>query len=104
MVGPLPLRWGRCRAARVAARVAVHNYMREEPTMLVKATSLVGLDVHARQTHVAILRPDSGELAVSRLRMAPGAVVDVLERLGPGGVAGYEAGPTRVRAALAVRP
>ena len=62
--------------------------------MLVKATCLVGLDVHARQTHAAILRLDSGELAVSKLRMAPGEVVDVLERLGPGVVAVYEAGPT----------
>ena len=62
--------------------------------MPVKATCLVGLDVHARQTHAAILRLDSGELAVSKLRMAPGEVVDVLERLGPGVVAVYEAGPT----------
>lgn len=60
--------------------------------MAMKATVLVGLDVHARQTHAAILHLDSGELAVSRLRMAPLEVVAVLERLGPGVVAVYEAG------------
>ncbi len=62
--------------------------------MTAKATRLVGLDVHARQTHAAILHLDSGELAVSVLRMAPLEVVGVLERLGPGVVAVYEAGPT----------
>ncbi len=62
--------------------------------MSVKATGLVGLDVHARQTHAAVLDLDSGELAVSVLRMAPPEVVGVLERLGPGVVAVYEAGPT----------
>jgi transposase len=62
--------------------------------MAVKAMRLVGLDVHARQTHAAILHLDSGELAVSRLSMPPGDVVDVLERCGPGTIAVYEAGPT----------
>jgi len=62
--------------------------------MTAKATRLVGLDVHARQTHAAILHLDSGELGVSRLRMAPLEVVPVLEKLGPGVVAVYEAGPT----------
>jgi transposase len=61
--------------------------------MAVKAMRLVGLDVHARQTHAAILHLDSGELAVSVLRMAPLEVVGVLERLTPV-VAVYEAGPT----------
>jgi hypothetical protein len=37
----------------------------------VKATSLVGLDVHARQTHAAVLVPGTGELSVSKLRMEP---------------------------------
>jgi transposase len=55
---------------------------------------LVGLDVHARQTHAAILHLDSGELAVSVLRMAPLEVLSTLERLGPEVVAVYEAGPT----------
>jgi hypothetical protein len=32
--------------------------------MSVKAMSLVGLDVHARQTHAAVLVPDTGEMTV----------------------------------------
>jgi transposase len=70
---------------------------------MVKATVLVGLDVHARQTHAAIVRLDSGELAVSRLRMLPLEVVEVLARLGPGVVAVYEAGPTGFELARAGR-
>jgi transposase len=62
--------------------------------MSMKATCLVGLDVHARQTHAAILDLESGELAVSRLRMAPDEVVSFLERLPGALVAVYEAGPT----------
>jgi transposase len=77
--------------------------MREEPTMPVKATCLVGLDVHARQTHAAILHLDSGELAVSVLRIAPLEVVGALERLGAGVVAVYEAGPTGFELARAAR-
>ena len=42
---------------------------------MMKATCLVGLDVHTRQTHSAVLDPDSRELAVSRLRMAAEEVV-----------------------------
>jgi transposase len=71
--------------------------------MPVKATCLVGLDVHARQTHAAILHLDNGELSVSVLRMAPMEVVGVLERLGPGVVAVYEAGPTGFELARAGR-
>ena len=71
--------------------------------MAVKAMRLVGLDVHARQTHAAILHLDSGELGVSRLQMAPLEVVAVLERLGPGVVAVYEAGPTGFGLARAAR-
>ena len=71
--------------------------------MAVKAMRLVGLDVHARQTHAAILHLDSGELAVSVLRMAPSEVVSALERLGPGVVAVYEAGPTGFELARAAR-
>jgi transposase len=56
--------------------------------------SLVGLDVHASQTHAAILDMASGELRCVRLRMAPGGVVGFLATL-PGPVrAVYEAGPT----------
>ena len=39
--------------------------------MTAKATRLVGLDVHARQTHAAILHLESGELAVSKLQGPP---------------------------------
>jgi transposase len=56
--------------------------------------SLVGLDVHARQTHAAVLTPDTGELAVSKLRMEPAGVVGFLEGLGSDVRAVYEAGPT----------
>jgi transposase len=62
--------------------------------MMVKATSLVGLDVHARQTHAAVLDLGSGELEVRRLVGAPEEVVVFLERLAGSIVAVYEAGPT----------
>jgi hypothetical protein len=62
--------------------------------MAVKAMTLVGLDVHARQTHAAIVDPVSGELRVVKLRLAPIEVAAFLETLGPGVVAVYEAGPT----------
>jgi hypothetical protein len=47
--------------------------------MSVKAMSLVGLDVHARQTHAAVFSPDTGEIAVSKLQMEPVKVVSFLE-------------------------
>jgi len=56
--------------------------------------TLVGLDVHARQTHAAILDSSSGELRVSRLRMPAIEVAGFLEGLGPRTLAVYEAGPT----------
>jgi transposase len=56
--------------------------------------SLVGLDVHASQTHAAVLDMSTGELSGVRLRMAPTQVVEFLATL-PGAVrAVYEAGPT----------
>jgi transposase len=61
--------------------------------MTAKATSLVGLDVHARQTHAAVFDQRTGELGVSRLLMPPIEVVPFLERLSPV-LAVYEAGPT----------
>ena len=61
---------------------------------MAKAMTLVGLDVHARQTYAAILHLDSGELAVSRLRMAPEEVVPFLAGLSAPVLAVYEAGPT----------
>jgi len=61
---------------------------------MTKAMTLVGLDVHARQTHAAVLVPSTAELRVSKLRIAPLEVVSFLEDLGPGVRAVYEAGPT----------
>jgi transposase len=56
--------------------------------------TLVGLDVHARQTHAATLTLATGEVRGCRLRMAPEEVVGFLAGL-PGPVlAVYEAGPT----------
>jgi transposase len=56
--------------------------------------SVVGLDVHASQTHAAILDMATGELRGVRLRMAPVEAVELLAAL-PGPVrAVYEAGPT----------
>lgn len=71
--------------------------------MPVKAMSLVGLDVHARQTHAAVLVPDTGEMTVSKLRMEPVEVVGFLEGLGSGVRAVYEAGPTGFGLARAAR-
>ncbi len=62
--------------------------------MSVKAMSLVGLDVHARQTHAAVFKPDTGEVVVSKLRGEPVEVLGFLEGLGTGMRAVYEAGPT----------
>src|SRR3954465_5484856 len=70
--------------------------------MAMKAMSLVGLDVHARQTHAAVLVPDSGEVRVSVLRMAPAEVVGFLEGLGTVRAV-YEAGPTGFGLARAAR-
>jgi hypothetical protein len=60
--------------------------------MAMKAKTLVGLDVHARQTHAAVLDPHTGEIDVNRLQIAPLEVADFLERLGREVLAVYEAG------------
>jgi len=61
---------------------------------MLQSMSLVGLDVHASQTHAAVLDMATGELRGVRLRGAPGGVVEFLASL-PGPVcAVYEAGPT----------
>lgn len=49
-----------------------------------ESMSLVGLDVHAAQTHAAVLVPLTGEVRVSKLRVAPGEVVDFSLRFGAG--------------------
>ena len=71
--------------------------------MAMKARTLVGLDVHARQTHAAIVDPRSGEVRVSSLRMAPEEIAGFLEGLGTDVVAVYEAGPTGFGLARAAR-
>jgi transposase len=61
---------------------------------MAQSMSLVGLDVHASQTHAAILDISTGELRGVKLRMPPVEVVEFLATL-PGPVrAVYEAGPT----------
>lgn len=64
--------------------------------------SLVGLDVHSSQTQAAILRPSTGELSRTRLRMAPIEVLGFLEGLGPMRAV-YEAGPSGFGLARAAR-
>jgi transposase len=71
--------------------------------MSMKATVLVGLDVHARQTHAAVLDQGTGELRVCKLRMAPIEVTSFLETLGGPVLAVYEAGPTGFGLARAAR-
>jgi transposase len=59
-----------------------------------RSISLVGLDVHAAQTHAAVLDVSTGELRGVKLRVPPIEVVSFLGSL-PGPVtAVYEAGPT----------
>jgi transposase len=65
--------------------------------------TLVGLDVHALQTHAAVLDPVTGELSVRKLRMPPEEVVSFLAELGPGVRAVYEAGPSGFGLARAAR-
>jgi transposase len=71
--------------------------------MAVKAMTLVGLDVHARQTHAAVLDAGSGEVRVSRLSMLPVEVAPYLAGFGAPLLAVYEAGPTGFGLARAAR-
>lgn len=71
--------------------------------MAMKAMTVVGLDVHARQTHAAVLDSGSGEVRESKLVMAPVEVAAFLAGLGPGVLAVYEAGPTGFGLARAAR-
>jgi transposase len=71
--------------------------------MAMKAMPLVGLDVHARQTHAAVLDPVSGEVRVRKLGVPPVEVVSFLAGLGPEVLAVYEAGPTGFGLARAAR-
>src|SRR5664279_839925 len=71
--------------------------------MALKARTLVGLDVHAAQTHAAVVDPATGEVRVVKLRMPPDEVVGFLAGLGSDVVAVYEAGPTGFGLARAAR-
>jgi transposase len=54
----------------------------------------VGLDVHAKQTHLFSLDLATGEAIRRRIEGPPGAVLPHLERIGEELIAVYEAGPT----------
>lgn len=56
--------------------------------------SVVGLDVHATQTHACVLCPETGELRFKRLNGPPRRALDFLEGLHAPVLAVYEAGPT----------
>src|SRR5262249_59122843 len=71
--------------------------------MSMKGKTLVGLDVHALQTHAAVLDIGSGELRVQKVSGPPVEVLPFLEGLGPGARAVYEAGPTGVGLAPGAR-
>src|SRR5712691_7532649 len=67
----------------------------EVPTMQQFPTRVkVGFDVHAAQTHVAVLDPAGGELWTRRLQGPPEVALELLASLAPGATAVYEAGPT----------
>lgn len=70
---------------------------------MTQAMSLVGLDVHARQTHAATLIPTTGELRGCKLTGPPEDVLSFLEPLAPNVRAVYEAGPTGFGLARAAR-
>jgi transposase len=61
---------------------------------MANATRIVGLDVHAAETHATVLDPVTGELVRRRLRGRPHELIPWLVSLGPGVRAVYEAGPT----------
>jgi transposase len=61
---------------------------------MAQTTHFVGLDVHARQTHAGVLERESGELWRRRLSGDPLVALPLIEKLAPGVVAVYEAGPT----------
>jgi transposase len=71
--------------------------------MSLKGKTLVGLDVHAAQTHAAVLDVESGELSVQKLWGAAEEVLSFLEGLGPRVRGVYEAGPTGFGLARAAR-
>jgi transposase len=63
----------------------------------------VGLDVHANQTHAALLDLRTGELARRRIQGPPEETLHYLAGFGASVVAVYEAGPTGFALARAAR-
>jgi transposase len=61
---------------------------------MTKVTCFVGLDVHASQTHAGVLDRETGELRRRRLSGDPLVALSLIEQLGSGALAVYEAGPT----------
>jgi transposase len=61
---------------------------------MAQTTQFVGLDVHASQTHAGVLERDTGELRRRRLSGDPLVALPLIEELGRGARAVYEAGPT----------
>jgi hypothetical protein len=61
---------------------------------MARTTHFVGLDVHARQTNAGILEHDTGQLRRRRVSGDPLVALSLIEELGPGVRAVYEAGPT----------
>jgi transposase len=59
-----------------------------------QTTHFVGLDVHANQTHAAVLDPSTGGLRRRRLSGDPVVALRLIEELGARALAVYEAGPT----------
>ena len=61
---------------------------------MANSMKFVGLDVHAAQTHAAVLDRDTGELQFRKLRSAPTGVLEFLSGLEGDVRAVYESGPT----------
>lgn len=61
---------------------------------MANSMKFVGLDVHAAQTHAAVLDRDTGELQFRKLRSAPTGVLGFLSGLEGDVRAVYESGPT----------
>lgn len=61
---------------------------------MANATCIVGLDVHAAETHATVINCDTGELLRRKLRARPTELVPWLESLEQPVRAVYEAGPT----------
>src|SRR5919197_48020 len=70
---------------------------------MANVSRIVGLDVHASETHATVLKPDTGELERRRLRGRPHELIPWLQSLEQPLRAVYEAGPTGYGLARAAR-